>query len=71
MIGLRFVRKDSQDFLVLDGLDGGVVVFLMNLLVNGGCYVFMSLRLDVLLGDCLSNIFIDGGFVLSIVRHEA
>jgi hypothetical protein len=39
-----------EDFLVLDGLDGGVVVVLVDLAVNGGGDIFVVGAIDVLVG---------------------
>ena len=42
------------DFLVREGLDGGVVVVLVNFTIDGGCEVLVPCGLDRLLCDCWS-----------------
>lgn len=53
-----------------DGLDGSMVMVLVNLLINSSGYILMLVRHDVLLGSGSSNILLNGGLVLSIVREE-
>jgi len=52
-----------EDFLVLDGLDSGVVVILVDLTVNRFSEFLMSGGLDVLAGDSWSNTLRDVGGV--------
>lgn len=53
-----------------DGLDSGMVMVLVNLLIDGSGHILMLVRHDVLLGGSSSNILLDGSLVLSIVREE-
>lgn len=48
-----------EDLLVLDGLDGGVVVVLVDLAVNRLCHLLMSGGLDVLVGDSCGDTLSD------------
>lgn len=60
----------GEDLTVLNGLDGGVVVVLVNLTVNGRGYVLMSVRGDSLVGDCGSNGLVDSSVVVTRVLKE-
>lgn len=55
---------------VLNWLDGGVVVVLVNLLVDSGGDVVMVGACDSLVLDCWSNLLVDGGVVLTGLGHE-
>jgi len=59
-----------ESLLVCDGLDGRVVMVLVNLLINSSGYLLMLVRHDMLLSDGSSNILVNGGLVFSIVREE-
>lgn len=56
---------------MLDGLDCGVVMVLVDLLVNGGGEMLMTVRLDVFIRDGLANSLVCGRPVLAIPRDEA
>lgn len=60
----------GKDLAVLDGLNGGVVVVLVNLTVNGRGYVLMAVRGDGFVGDCWSNGLVDSGVVVTRVLKE-
>jgi hypothetical protein len=73
MVELSFLgRKDVvgmllwQFLLVLEGLDGGVVVMLVHFTVNGLCGFFMANRLDGLLSDGRADGLLDRGVVTSL-----
>lgn len=55
---------------MLDRLDSGVVVILMNFFVHSGCHVLVPLRLDVFLRNSLAGVLVDGGRVFSILGDE-
>lgn len=59
-----------QSLGVLDGLKDGLVVILVNLLVDGGGHLLMTLRTHMLLGDGRTLILVDDGLVLVVVGHE-
>lgn len=59
-----------KSLFVCDGLDGSMVMMLMNLLINSSGYMLMLVRHDMLLSGGSSNIFLDSGLVLSVVREE-
>ena len=76
----RFLGPDNVGFMIkeecegnglqrlmgLDGLDPGLVVILVNLLVDSGGENLMLVRADVLLGHGLPDILVDNGVVLAI-----
>jgi hypothetical protein len=47
------------------------MMLLMNLLVESSGYALMLVRLDLLLNDMRSDIFVDSSLVLSVVGKEA
>jgi len=57
--------------LVGNWLNCGMMMLLMNLLVKSSGYALVLMRLHDLLGNRRSDIFIDGGLVLSVVGKEA
>ena len=42
----------GEDLAILNGLDGGVVVVLMNFAVNGSRHILLSSRCHLLVLDC-------------------
>lgn len=59
-----------QGLLVLDGLNDGVVVILMNLLVEDLGHLLMMVRANMLIGDSRVDVVVYAGGVLSVRRHE-
>jgi len=59
-----------ENFPVLDGLDGGVVMILMNFAVNGCGDILVVSAGDILVGDRWVNSLVDGGIMLSILGEE-
>jgi len=59
-----------EDLTVLDGLDGGVVVILVNFTVYCLCNVLVLGARDVLVLDCGVDILVNTGIVLSILGEE-
>jgi len=55
---------------VLDGLNDGLVVILVNLLVDGRGHLLVALRADMLLGDGGTLVLVDACLVLIVMRHE-
>lgn len=60
----------GQNLAVLDGLDGGVVVVLVNLTVDGTSDVLVVSLVDSLVGDSGGNGLVDGSVVLAGLGHE-
>jgi hypothetical protein len=60
----------GENLLVKDGLLSGVVVVLVNLLVDGGDVLLVLLPLDGLVLHGRSDLLVDGGVVLSGLGHE-
>lgn len=60
-----------ENFLVCNWLHSCVMMLLMNLLVESSGYALMLVRLDLLLNDMRSDIFVDSSLVLSVVGKEA
>ena len=52
-------------FTVLDGLNGGVVVILVDLTVDGGLGLFMFVFVNTFLLDRRIDLLVDGGVVFS------
>ena len=50
---------------ILDGLDGGVVVVLVHLLVNGGLHILVLGAVDGLVDDGRGDLLVDGGVVVT------
>ena len=67
---LHLRSKHLPSLSGLNGLNDGLVMILVNLLVDGGGDLLMTLRPDVLLGDGLAIILIDDGLSLTIAGHE-
>jgi len=55
----------SKALLVVDGLDRGVVVVLVDLLVNGGGHILVVDPVTRLMSHCRSHLFVDGSVVVS------
>ena len=64
LVGLR------KNFAVFDGLNGGMVVILMDLAVDGGGGLFMTMLGHSLLGHCRSNLFMNSGIMVSSLGPE-
>jgi hypothetical protein len=60
----------GEDLTVLYGLYRGVVVVLVNLLVNGGDDLLTLLTLDGLVLDSWSNFLVNSGVVVTRLAHE-
>ena len=60
----------GEDLTVVDGLDGAVVVVLVNLLVNGSVDLLVLVRLDRLVVDSRGNRLVDGCVVVTGAAHE-
>ena len=54
-----------ENLTVLDGLDGGVVVILVDLTVNGGLSLFMLVFMNAFLLDRRIDLLVDGGVMFS------
>lgn len=54
--------------LILHWLDRGVVVILVNLLVNGRLHVLVLSAVDSLVGDCWCDLLVDGGVMVTSLR---
>jgi len=59
-----------EDLAVLDGLDGGVVVVLVDLAVDGSCHILLSSGCDRLVLNGWVDRLVNSGVVLSILREE-
>jgi hypothetical protein len=68
--GTKARRVDLQNLLGCDGLYTGLVVLLVDVLVDGGGDILVFVRADVLLGSGTANVLVDGGFVLSVTGKE-
>lgn len=55
----------GQNLLVLDGLDGGVVMVLVDLTVDGGLHILVAGLDNLLLDDSGSYLLVDGGIVMT------
>lgn len=55
----------GKDLTVLDGLDRGVVVVLVDFLVNGSLHVLMAFSVDGLVGDGRGNLLVNSGVVVA------
>lgn len=62
---------DLQDFLVLQGLNDGLVMILVNIAVDGRGDLFVLRGLHVLVDNSLADVLIDGSLVLSVLGEEA
>jgi len=60
-----------QNLLVMHWLNGGVIMILMNLLVNGGLDVFVFCWSDSLLLNSWCYTLVDGGVMVASLAHEA
>jgi len=60
----------TEPGLIVDWLDGGVVVVLVHLLVDGGLDVLVLSAIDGLVGDGRSDLLVDGGVVVARLGHE-
>jgi hypothetical protein len=60
----------GEDLTVGHGLLGGVVVILVNLLVNGRGVLLVLLLLDGLVLDGRGNLLVDGGVVVTSLAHK-
>lgn len=54
-----------------DGLNSGVVVLLVDLLVESSCYALMLVRTNMFLSDRRPDVLVYGSLVLPIVGEEA
>jgi hypothetical protein len=61
VVGMLF----GKNLAVQHGLNGGVVVVLVNLTVNGSGDLLMSRRLDGFLHDSGGNLLVDGGIMMT------
>lgn len=61
----------GEDLLVLDGLDGGVEVVLVDLAVDNLLGLLLLLSVDALLLDGGVDALVDGGVMLAILGEEA
>lgn len=60
-----------KHFAILDGLNGGVEMILVNFTIDGCSSLFMAVLGDSLLSDSGSNSLVDGGvMVTSFVPEE-
>lgn len=59
-----------QDLTIVDRLDGGVVMVLVNLLVNSSGDVLVLGALDVLVGHGGSDTLVYGGVMMTSLSHE-
>lgn len=56
---------------VVDWLDCGVVVVLVDLPVNGSSDILVTVLVDGLVGNCRGSSLVDGGVVVTGLGHEA
>jgi len=66
VVGMLF----GKNLAVQHGLNGGVVVVLVDLTVNGCGDLLMSRRLDSLLHDGGGYLLVDGGIMVTSLVHE-
>jgi len=59
-----------EDFTILDRLDRGVVVVLVNLLIESSLDILVTLTVDGLVSDCRCNLLVDGGVVVTRLGHK-
>ena len=52
-------------FTILDGLDRGVEVILVDLAVNGSLSLFMTVLGHILIDNCWSDLLMNGGVVMT------
>ena len=55
----------GQDLAIMNRLDGGVVVVLVDLLIDSCLDVLVTRRLHVLVDDSWSNLLVNGGVMLA------
>ena len=55
----------GEDFTVKDGLNGGVIMVLMDFTVDGGRGLFVTLLDDVLVHDGGSDLLVNGGVMMT------
>lgn len=67
---MSVASHDVQSLGRLDGLDDGLVVVLVNLLIDGGGHLLVALRTDMLLRDGSALVLVDAGLMLIVMRHE-
>jgi len=67
VVGVLF----GEDFLVLDGLDGGVVMILVDFTIHGCLNILVVGASDVLIGHSWVDDLVDSGIVLSILGKES
>lgn len=56
---------------IVDWLDCGVVVVLVDLPVNGSSDILVTVLIDGLVGNCWGSSLVDGGVVVAGLGHEA
>jgi len=66
VVGVLF----GKDFAVLDWLDGGVVVILVDFAVDCFCDLFVADGLDFFAGYGSADGFVDSGVVVAMVERE-
>jgi len=59
------VVRLREDLAVDDGLDGGVVVVLVHLFVDGRLHVLVLRAVDGLVGDGRGDLLVDGGVIVA------
>ena len=64
------VVLSGKNLFVDDGLLGGVVVILVNFLVDGGDVLLVLLSLDSLVLNGRSDLLVNGGVVVARLGHE-
>ena len=61
-----------ENLSILDGLDGGVVMVLVDLTVNGRLNILVALLHDLLLNNGRSDLLVDGGvWIMSILSSKS
>jgi len=61
----------GKSLLVSDRLNCGMMMILMNFLIQCSSHRLMLVRFDMFFCDMGSNVLVNGGLVLSILRKEA
>lgn len=61
LVGVLF----RQDLAVLHGLNGGMIVVLVDFTIDDGLSFFMTLLDDVLIDHCRGNFLVDSGIMLT------
>ena len=55
----------GKDLSILDRLDGGMIMILVNLTINSGCSLLMTVLRDGLVYNGWSNFFVYSGVVVT------